>query len=370
MGSWGLRLRAFVTDNYRAILLGVVLVGALGGYLTYVGHVDPGTQTETREVSSWETNGTFTHQATVVNGTTLFATGEILRDRSVYFKQVTPRLNGSFSYTYRATAGGDVDVETTIARELRSVANGDEKNESTVFWRDRQVLNRSVQQSLSPGERTNISFSTNVSAAAETVERIDDRLGGTPGELEILVVATVEATGTRNGQLIDETRTYRLPIEPEDGVYRVSDPGTVSAADEQTEQVTVPVKPGPLRIAGGPLLIAVALGVVVGVLYAKRTGQLSMSELEREWLAFQSDREAFDEWITAGHVPSFSEQTEAITVDSLQGVVDIAIDANNRVIEDERRNAYFVLAGDERYRFDRPQKPSGDGQKRPAPGEE
>lgn len=361
MSGWDLRVRARVVENYELLLAVAVLLGLLGGFLTYTTLLDPGTDTETREVSSWESSGEFAHRATVVNGTAAFAEGSTLRNRSVYFRKITPTMNGSFAYTYRATGGGDLTVETTVSLVFRSIEQAqEEQGNATVFWRDSRVLRRERAEGVAPADRVTASFSTNVSAAADQLRQIDEQLGGTPGQLEVAVVAETVITGTRNGQPVDVTRTYRLPIDPSDGVYRVEDPGAVTESGSQTTQVTVPATYGSLRRLGGPALLVLSLAAVVGLAYGKWTDRLAVTATEREWLAYRSERDAYDEWITTGRVDADATE-ESITVDSLRGLVDIAIDTNNRVIEDEHRGTFLVLDDGRRYRFEGPPEPSQRG---------
>lgn len=346
-----------MADNVALVVVCVLLVGAVGGYLTYTTHVAPGTATEMRQTASWESSGAFTHRATVVNGSRAFEAGTVLRNRTVYFQRVTPRLNGSFAYTYAASDGGDVDAETTVSLVFRSVDTADD-GDPTVYWRVDRTLNRASEQSLAAGERTTVPFSVNVSEAAAEAARIDERIGGTPGTVEVAVVARTTLSGTRNGRSVDATRTYRLPMTSEGNVYRVEDPGAVTASGGQTERVTVPAEYGSLRRVGGPALLAVALGALAGLGHARRTGWLTVTDAERRWLAYRSAREEFDEWITTGRVPPEVGAPAVVDVDSLAGLVDVAIDTDDRVVEDERRNACLVLGDDHWYRYDVPTDPT------------
>ena len=355
------RLRATVAKNYAAIVVVALLVGAVGGYLTYTTHVDPGTTTETRQPSSWQSSGEFTHRATVVNGTTALDEGAVLRNRTTYFSSVTPRLNGTFSYGYTASDGGNVHVETTIALVFQSVERADEGN-GTVYWQYERSLARASADTVGPGERTSVPFSVNVSEATAEVRRVDGEFGGTPGELRTVVVARTELSGTRNGQPVDVTRTYHLPISPDGSVYRVVDPGPVTESGGQTDTVAVPVEYGPVRAVGGPLVLLLGASVAAGVITARRAGHLAVTDYEREWLVYRRSRAEFDEWITTGRMAAETAAPTVVTVDSLEGLVDVAIDTDNRVIEDEGRGGvYLVLTGDRWYRYDAPTDPSTGG---------
>lgn len=355
MSRGGRRVRRSIADNYGLVLVCVLLVGAVGGYLTYTTHVDPGTVTETREVSSWQSSGEFTHQATVVDGTAAFSEGAVLRNRTVYFRDVSPRLNGSFAYAYTGAGDSDLATETTVELRYRSVDTNSDSNE-TVYWQVNRTLSRGSAESLESGDRTTVPFSTNASAAIAEAQQIDAELGGTPGSVQVALVAHVDISGTRNGQQVDSSRTYRLPVVPGQGVYRVQDRGPVTATGSQTEQVTRPAEYGPLRRAAGPLLLGFAACALAALLFARQTGRLAVSEAEQRWLAYRSARAEFDDWITTGQVPASGDET-AVTVDSLNGLVDVAIDTNNRVIEHASRGEYVVLDGTHLYRYTRPKEP-------------
>ena len=345
------RLRIAIADNYTLVLGLLVVLAAVGGYVTYVTYADPGTTTEAREGTEWQSTGQFTHRATVVNGTTALPEGTVLQNRTTYFQSVTPTLNGSFGYRYTAR-GGNISAETTVSLLLRSVETAENGN-GTVYWAVERPLEKRTA-SLTPGDETAVPFSVNVSAARAEAERIDAEFGGTPGELQTVVVARAELSGTRNGRPVNVTRSYRLPLRPDGSIYRVDDPGPVTESSNRTERVSVPVEYGWAREVGTPLLALLAGVSAVGLAAARRNGRLAVSDRERESLAYRAERAEFAEWITTGEIPPESEAPPTVDVDSLEGLVDVAIDTDNRVIEDTTRGVYLVLAERHWYRYDPP----------------
>jgi len=355
MGSWYWRVRVGIADNYRALLVVALLVGAAGGYLTVAAAGSGATETVTRQTSSWESSGEFTHRATVRNGTTAFAEGTVLRNRSVYFFRTTPILDGQFVYGYEATGGGDLDVNTSVALRYQSVSAADEGNR-TVYWRVERPLNRS-SAALSPGERARTPFSVNVSAANAEAQRIDQELGGTPGDVEVVVVARVTVEGTRNGQPVETTRVYRSQLVPSDGTYEVQNDGPRTTGANQTARRTVPAGSDPLRSRAGLALLAVGLAGLAGLGLFRRSDQFTVTDAERALSAYESEREEFDEWITTGQLPDSTFDATRIEVDSLAGLVDVAIDSERRVIEDTTRGTYVVLSDGYRYVYYPPKGP-------------
>ncbi|PHQ47362.1 hypothetical protein DJ68_02265, partial [Halorubrum sp. C3] len=60
-----LRLRAVLNAQSTAILVVCLLLVAVGAGLAYTTHVDPGTETESRTVSSLTVESEYRHSATV-----------------------------------------------------------------------------------------------------------------------------------------------------------------------------------------------------------------------------------------------------------------------------------------------------------------
>lgn len=357
-----IRVRATLDRYFLPVLAVALVLGLVGGYVAYGAYATDTTRTETRQVASWESTGEFTHSATVVNDTAVYDEGDVLRNRTSYFRQLTPRLNGSFAYTY-AASGGDLSVNATTVLVLRSATaadEGGEQGQATEYWRLESVLGSRQVDGLSPGDRLRVPFSVNVSAAAARLDRVDEQFGTTPGEKQVHVETRLSLSGTRNGQQVDRTRTYRLSVGLGNGIYEVTDAGPTADSGEQTERVTVPVDPGPLRAYGGPLLAVVSLVAALGLGVARVRGTLSVSERERDWLAYRNTRAEFDEWITVASLPDADHRGAAIEVATLEGLVDVAIDTDQRVLEDRTSGLLVVYGEDRTYTYAPPSLPGDD----------
>jgi hypothetical protein len=363
MGERRIRARILLMDNLELIVLAFLVVAGIGAFVTYTTHVEPGTTTEQRQVSSWQSSGEFFHRATVQNDTEVYAQGTVLHNQSVYFQQLTPELGGIFVYEYTASDDGDLSVETDITLRLQSVESDTEGN-GTVYWKNEDRLAADTQASVGPGNRVSVPFRVNVTEVDQRLATIDEQFGGTPGEKRALLVAEVTVSGTRNGASVDRTRTYQLPLNNQGSVYRVDDPGAVVASDSRTEQVSVPAEYGSLRLTGGPFLFLLGLIGLSTVGYYYRTAS-PLTETERIWYDYRQTRAEFDEWITSGRVPRGLSERPVVTTDSLSGLVDVAIDTGERVIEDHDRSAYFVLGESHWYRYDMPPEPEQSNEQPP-----
>jgi hypothetical protein len=344
MRTSALRVRA-VTEAYVYILIIVLaLVFLVGAVATVDAYQRDQTTSEVRTVASWESAGTFTHHATVRNETQAFREGTVLRNRAAYFTRVSPVLNGSFQYSYTASETGNVSVDADLALVTRSTAET-ETGERREYWRVERPLGDRRVESLAPGQQVSIPFSTNVTDVSQRAAAIDSELGGSPGTTQVLLVARIAVNGTRNGEPVALTREYTLELVVEESVFRVREPTNGTHSGAQRERVTVPVEPNPIQSIGGPILAVVGLLASSVLFVAHRRGELGLTDAEREWLAYRTARDEFDEWITAGHPKSELDENTRIEVATLEGLVDVAIDSDRRIIEDTERE-HFVVRDD------------------------
>lgn len=130
--------------------------------------------------------------------------------------------------------------------------------------------------------------------------------------------------------------------------------GVPVSSAEQTTRTQTPVSPGPLRGVGGPLLLVLSLVGLVGLAVGQATVGLTVSETERARLAYRRQREEYDEWITTGTVPSESLADPTVEVDSLEGIVDVAVDIDRRVIDDSDSTRLVVLGEEVNYVYTPP----------------
>lgn len=352
------RLRSLLDESLTSVIVVALVVALAGGYLTMGAYGETETRTEVQQTTTWESSGSFVHSATVVNDTAVFEEGERLRNRSVYFRELTPRLDGAFVYTYTARDGGNLTSSATTKLVYRSVADS-ENGESTEYWRlDSELENRTT--SLSSGDRLRVPFSVNVTAAAQRLDEIDAQFGGTPGTKELYLETELTLSGTRNGEPVDRTRTYQLPISLTSDVYEVGTDGPVVDSGNQTHRVTEPVQPEPMQSYGGPLLLVLGLVTAAVCAGGRYTGRLSVSEAEREWLSYRNARNEFDDWISSVHIPETEVPDSTVDVESLEDLVDIAIDTDGRVLEAKDRDS-FLLFGENRTYAYRPPSPSPSG---------
>ncbi|WP_254537972.1 DUF5305 domain-containing protein [Halomarina litorea] len=352
MSDWTLRAQRYVEAYLPVVVVALVVLGLLGGWLTYTGYATPGTHEETLVESTWTERTAFDHHATVTEPNRLYEVGTTLHNQSAYFTAIAPVLNGSFAYTYGASDSGSLSADVRTVLVLQSV-DRERGGNTTVYWRRTEPLGGTQVAGLSPGERVAVPFSVNVSAAQNRTELITEDLGGTVGQVEAVVRARIDVEGTVNGEQVDRTVVRDLPLEL-GTAYRIAGNGSASErfADERT--VVVPNEPGPVERFGGPAFLLASLLLLGTVAVTARDDEFGLSAEERERLGYAGDRAEFDEWITRIRLPETVLDRPRAEADSLADLVDFAIDTDSGVVEDPDGDAYYVVHDDLLYVYEPP----------------
>lgn len=327
-------------DRWFVIVAVVLLALSLfGGWTAYAADSD---DPEVRTVDAWSTTAGFDHGAEVREENEVFAVGTVLEDRSAYFTDVTPELEGEFVHQYDADDGA-VDVDVDLERVARAVEEVDDE-ETVEHWSVNESIETTTNEGLEPGEEATAAFAVDVPAMINETERIEESLGSSPGEVETVVVAHVHMIGTIDGEPVERTAEYELEIEPDGDVYVVSGPEEEEYVEERTETVAAADASGPVGSVAGLALSVGSLGALVVLSLAKFSGRLAPSRAARERLRRARERESFDDWISRGSLPEDLNGRSRIAVETLEDLVDVAVDCDRRVIEDG--DDYYVLDGD------------------------
>jgi hypothetical protein len=356
---WNLRLRALLEEQFALVATVLVVLVAVGGFVTYTAYVEPGTTTEERVVSTWETTGSFDHSATVVEENPVFPVGSTLENRSVYFSRLAPELNGTYVFGYRTTGSGELTAEIGLALVTRSSAGEGAGSGGEVLWETRRPLGER-ETTLASGESARVPFTLNASEVQERRNRIAQQLGTSTGSIQTVVQATVDVSGTVNGERVQDTRSHTVPLTFERTTYEVGSVSEPTQRTEITQPVTVERSYGPLRSVGGPALVLLSVVGLAGLVVVRRQRQLGLTDAERQWLRYREDRSEFDEWITEFTVPPETFDRPRAEAASLGDLVDYAIDTDNAVVESPDGIEYLVVGEEFLYAYTAPPAPQPD----------
>lgn len=329
-------------DFLRRVGLVLVLLGLLGSAVTLG---SPPTTTVTDASGSAVIETRTSTAATVDDEYELYRAGETLADEAVYVRGVTPTV--TLTATTRAPPD-DVAVEQRLmlVYEASSPTAG-------VFREQRRSL--AVANGTVTGAEEVVETTTDLEVAAvdATLAAMREEIGDAGTIAVYLAVETAYDSEQYAGALsdraplvvtVDSVRVPRLAATAREG-------STVSREEPVAARVFLPVVPLVGTVVVPHLTLAFLALTVLGAaaVAAVWLGRDSVDpERERAWL----HRHRYDEWISVGELPAgLSSRTTVVTVESLEALVDVAIDSQTRVIHDRARGWYVVLTAGATYRF-------------------
>jgi len=337
-GRSKLRGRAILGSWFAVLAAVLVALVLVGGAAAYTAHVAPGETTEQVERTHWTADGSFYHTADVTRENPVFPVGSTLSNRSTYYTGVSPELDSEYVLTYTGQDATSATVGLNASLVVQS------SGEDTVYWSDRTALDSTQVDSLAAGESAAVDFTLNATEVAEQQSEIQTALGDTQGEISTFVAVDVTVASAVDGGSADLSFTHRLPVSVGGGSYTVGPEAAGSQPMTTTATVSSTREYGPFWSLGGPLLFLVGTAGLAGLVVGRRQEAFSLSEAERDLLAFQDDRAEFDEWVVRARLsPTFEGRTRAEAA-SLEDVVDFAIDAGTGVIEDPGSGRFYALS--------------------------
>ncbi|WP_276258736.1 DUF5305 family protein [Haloglomus litoreum] len=322
--SLDIRAKSLAARHGLVIAAVLVLVGALafgGAFLVYT---NPPTETVTERVDQQQFGTTADTSAVVTGESPLYERGERLRDRPVYFINATPRLT--------LVTNTSVPPDASAAVTQRLVLEQEATRGGEPFWASRQVLS-ATDRRVDDGRLTTRT-AVNMSAVVDRVAEKREAIGGIGTFTTRVRLTTTYETETYSGEL--ETTA---PVVVTRRAYWLDGSLAANRTESRTVRRQVEGSPDTGTAAGlaGAGLLAVLLAGATGLVYV-RDPDLDAMETE---LA----RTRYDEWISRGEIPTKAEK-QYIRIDTLEDLVDIAIDSGKRVIYDEGYDAYGVVDAD------------------------
>ena len=323
------RFQLLIARYGRRFAVALAIAGAIlllaAGWMA----LTPPTTTEPETVGS-QTVATSAETSAVVTGEDdLWERGTVLRDNPVYLTNATPVVN----VTARTSAPPNASTEVTHDVRLRITARRD----GDVIWEDTELLVRE-EVTVENGTATSTT-SIDVSDLQPRLARLQERFAGVATiEVHLVVVADYD-TGRYAGRLEDSSR-----LQVTDRAYWLEDDVAASNQHAATATRTVTHSPNWAVVLSIALLGLLALTAAGGV-FATRPDDLEVDAIREEL-----HRRKYDEWISTGSIPMWVGQ-HYVELDSLEGVVDVAIDTKERVVHDERRDLFAVISGEVVYYY-------------------
>ncbi|PSP85253.1 hypothetical protein BRC83_03300 [Halobacteriales archaeon QS_1_68_17] len=323
------RTRYLIATRGTAIAAVLALVGVAalaGAAYTYT---NPGVEEVTEQTAQQRIAVSGGTSAVVTGNTTLYDRGRRLQNQPVYFFRATPNL--TIRVRSSVPDGRQVSVDQRIALVHTGTRDGME------FWRSTRVLETTTTETTDGGVVTRATV--NMSAVRENLADKRQEIG-TAGSVRTVVRANVSYETDRYDGRVNAT----VPVIMLNRAYWLD--GEIAASRTHITPVerTVTRDPDPVQYGGLGALGLLSLAGAAGVAVVSRRG------IDIRAVEIELSRARYDEWISRGDFPTKMEKTY-IRVDTLEDLVDIAIDSGKRVIHDDEYDAYAVVDGDLIYYF-------------------
>lgn len=328
----GLKARYLLARRGLAVALALLLLAAASGGAAGIAYANADssyTVTEREHVQTFRL--TANDSAVVTGDTPLWAEGTVLKDKPVYLTEVSPNL--TVTSVTRTPDGTEVRVSHRVALVVEASVVGER------LWHDRRTLT-STDTTVRDG-RLVTETTIDVPATIERLARLRRELSDSVTLSTRLQIRTTYESDRYAGSL---STTVPIALGTESYSIGSFQPTERSHAETTTHrESSADVSPPTTTLLGGATSLLSVLGAVVAVVGWRRLG-------DPEQLYRELERERLDEWISAGAVPN-EVLSDPIRLDSLTDLVDVAIDANERVVHDEARGIYAVIDGSTTYTY-------------------
>lgn len=181
-----------------------------------------------------------------------------------------------------------------------------------------------------------------VSNVYAIVSQISEELSFYSGLLQIVVSSQIVLNGTVNGVSVDKRFVRELPITLQPAGFSAPGPNELTSE--------IPLVPESFSVSQNTLLQNVRENPIPFLLDGLLALALILLLPGKKATKQAVEHRRFKEWITEGIV-EVRDKT-AINILSLEGLVDLAIDLDKRVIYDPKAGNYFVLTEDLIYVYD------------------
>ncbi|ELY91794.1 hypothetical protein C483_09654 [Natrialba hulunbeirensis JCM 10989] len=314
----------------QRLVVALLVVGIALLVLTGWVIATPSTTTVTQEVGEERIETDVTTNATVVQDG-LWERGTTLESSPVYTYNDTPELTITAATT--ATDSGAPLDEVTVTHELALVYEAERDGE--VFWSDREVLHNETTATDDGQVRT--ATTVDVREIRERTLELEETLDGV-GDVSVSISAeTVYETGSNSG-----TDDDAVPLALTGSAYWLDGTHEITETTPETAPVEVQESPNTVAVGVGALLAALSLGGAA--LVASRSG-VDVSDARK-----RIHERRYDEWISTGSIPMWIGEHH-LELDTLEDVVDVAIDTNERVVHDTQRDLFAVVNDDVVYYY-------------------
>jgi len=317
---------------YGGLLGAVLIVVGLGAVLAggYV-YLNPPTEEvppEETDVRQFSTE--LEHEAEVVEPTPLYDPPATIRNQPVYFINGTPDL--------RLIAVADVPDDRPVNVSHNLTLYREITFQETVFWSETEGL--ATGQSVVEDGQLRVEAELDVPSMRVRTAELDSAVADVGSITTGIRLQTTYATESVDGEPYRGELTASSPLTVTDTAYYFESGLSDSSTHSQTTEGSVRELPPNYTLVGllGGAGIVLILGGIGLALWS--SGSADVRSLEEAVY-----RARYDEWISEGDFPTDAGK-QYVYINSLEDLVDIAIDSGKRVIHDPELETYGVVDDD------------------------
>lgn len=177
-----------------------------------------------------------------------------------------------------------------------------------------------------------------VKSATEEIVRISEELSFKSAVFQLVCLSEIKVNGTVNDKTVQKTIINALPLSMKEESFTIPKTENAVTSEKLTFNNTPKTPPQPtlgekLRKNPLPILLDIVLLILLLIVIRKSKRKSITPDL--------IERRKYREWITEGSIQL--KDRAQVNVHSLQGLVDLAIDLDKRVIYDPDKGTYLSL---------------------------
>ncbi len=318
---------------YGAVVGAVLIVLGLGAFAAagYVYTNPPVEEIPPQETDVQEFSTSIEHSAEVVEPTPLYEPPDTVENQPVYFVNATPNL--------RLEAAADLpdDRPVNVTHDLRIYR--EVTFQETVFWDEQETL--AVDQAVAEDGQLRVETDLDIRSVSDRTDEIDGLVGGIGSVSTGIRLRTTYETESADGQPYQGELRTESELEITEQAYWFEERELrASGTESQMTEGSIEEQPPDVTVVGTLAGLGVALIVGGFGLATWSSRSADVRELEE-----QVYRMRYDEWISEGDFPTDAGK-QYVYINSLEDLVDIAIDTGKRVIYDPELETYGVVDDD------------------------
>ena len=331
-----IRIRYFAASYGReaSAIFGIIAIGFMISGLAFA---PPAFETVVDETNPEDIRLELRTTGEVVQTTPSYTEGETVQDLPVYVERAVPVI--SLDSVLAAPEGTEATVEPQVVYQAY------ERGTDSAFWVKEDSLGRE-EATVSEDELT-YTVPLNATRTRQELAAHSEAFGP-----EILVTATVKTVVTYDTGVYADQVSVSSPLEYSSKAYFISTDRIEVTETTEVEQTVVNPETT-LSIAGVPITTHTVFFSIGGLLSALVGGALfiSSNRLNPREVAEELHQMRYMEWISPVETLRFGSWESSFETHSIESLIDIAIDTDERVLYDEDKGLYFFGSGDTLYYY-------------------